>query len=97
MQEAYQDASRVANDAISSIRTLSSFCAEEKVVRLYQKKCQKPLKSGICQGYLSGVALGFSNFVLFASYGLSFWFGARLVDQKKTSFSNVFRVSSLCF
>ncbi|CAM6010259.1 unnamed protein product [Sphagnum balticum] len=91
-KEAYQDASRVANDAISSIRTVSSFCAEEKVVRLYQKKCQKPLRSGICQGYLSGVALGFSNFVLFASYGLSFWFGARLVDQQKTSFSNVFRV-----
>jgi hypothetical protein len=55
VQEAYQDASRVANDAISSIRTVSSFCAEEKVAKLYEEKCQKPLNSGIRQGYISGL------------------------------------------
>lgn len=91
-KEAYEDASRVANDAISSIRTVSSFCAEEKVVNLYEEKCQKPLKSGIRQGYVSGTGLAFSNFVLFACYALSFWFGARLVQQNKTTFGDVFKV-----
>jgi ATP-binding cassette subfamily B (MDR/TAP) protein 1 len=91
-KSAYEDASRVANDAISSIRTVSSFCAEEKVVNLYNEKCQKPLQSGIRQGYISGTGLGFSNFVLFACYALSFWFGSKLVDQGKTSFGDVFKV-----
>jgi ATP-binding cassette subfamily B (MDR/TAP) protein 1 len=93
VQEAYQDASRVANDAISSIRTVSSFCAEEKVAKLYEEKCQKPLNSGIRQGYISGTGLAFSNFVLFSCYGLAFWFGSKLVAENKTSFSKVFKVS----
>ncbi|XP_024374420.1 ABC transporter B family member 11 [Physcomitrium patens] len=89
---AYEDASRIANDAISSIRTVSSFCAEQKTVALYEKKCEKPLKSGIRLGFISGTGLGFSNFVIFASYALAFWFGAKLVDQGKTKFANVFKV-----
>lgn len=71
---------------------MSSFCAEEKVVNLYIEKCQKPLRSGIRQGYVSGTGLAFSNFVLFACYALSFWYGAKLVDQGKTSFGDVFKV-----
>jgi ATP-binding cassette subfamily B (MDR/TAP) protein 1 len=89
---AYEDASRVANDAISSIRTVSSFCAEEKVVNLYTEKCKRPLKSGIQQGYISGTGLAFSNFVLFACYALSFWYGSKLVQQGQTTFGDVFRV-----
>lgn len=92
VQEAYEDASRVANDAISSVRTVSSFCAQERVVALYEEKCEKPLKSGIRQGYLSGTGLAFSNFVLFACYALAFWFGSKLVQQDKASFEDVFKV-----
>lgn len=91
-KEAYEDASRVANDAISSVRTVSSFCAQERVVALYEEKCEKPLKSGIRQGYLSGTGLAFSNFVLFACYALAFWFGSKLVQQDKASFEDVFKV-----
>ena len=87
----------MANDAISSIRTVSSFCAEEKVVKLYEEKCEKPLNSGIRQGYISGTGLAFSNFVLFSCYALAFWFGARLVAQNKTTFGKVFKVTVLLY
>ncbi|KAJ0042290.1 hypothetical protein Pint_17515 [Pistacia integerrima] len=46
----YEEASQVANDAIGSIRTVASFCAEEKVMEIYQKKCEDPLKASIKQG-----------------------------------------------
>ncbi|KAL6004059.1 ABC transporter B member 21 [Asimina triloba] len=36
----YEDASQVANDAVGSIRTVASFCAEDRVMELYQKKCE---------------------------------------------------------
>ncbi|KAG8051977.1 hypothetical protein GUJ93_ZPchr0001g31545 [Zizania palustris] len=51
----YEEASQVANDAVSSIRTVASFSAEEKVMDF-------------------------------------FYAGARLVEDKKTTFPKVFRV-----
>lgn len=90
----YEDASQVANDAVGSIRTIASFCAEEKVMELYQKKCEGPIKNGIRQGIVSGTGFGLSFFFLFSVYACSFYAGARLVAAGKTEFSDVFRVSS---
>ncbi|EOA26469.1 hypothetical protein CARUB_v10022518mg [Capsella rubella] len=88
----YGEASQVANDAVGSIRTVASFCAEDKVMNMYTKKCEGPMKTGIRQGIVSGIGFGFSFFVLFASYATSFYVGARLVDDGKTTFDAVFRV-----
>jgi ATP-binding cassette subfamily B (MDR/TAP) protein 1 len=89
----YEGASQVVNDAVGSIRTIASFCAEEKVMELYQKKCEGPIKAGIRQGLISGVGFGLSFFFLFSVYACSFYAGARLVENGKTTFSDVFRVS----
>eukprot|EP01018_Ginkgo_biloba_P025298 Gb_32125 [translate_table: standard] len=88
----YEEASQVANDAVGSIRTVASFCAEDKVMSLYIEKCRVPLQSGIRQGVISGFGLGFSNFSMFSVYALSFWVGARMVEDGKTTFGKVFRV-----
>ncbi|PON64855.1 ABC transporter [Parasponia andersonii] len=88
----YEEASKVANDAVGSIRTVASFCAEEKVMELYKKKCEGPIKAGIRQGLVSGVGFGLSLFFLFSVYAASFYAGAQLVADGKTTFSNVFRV-----
>ncbi|KAL5538774.1 hypothetical protein UlMin_043914 [Ulmus minor] len=88
----YEDASKVANDAVGSIRTVASFCAEEKVMELYQKKCEAPIKAGIRQGLISGVGYGLSFLFLFNVYACSFYAGARLVADGKTKFDKVFRV-----
>ncbi|CAN8253935.1 unnamed protein product [Cochlearia groenlandica] len=88
----YEEASQVANDAVGSIRTVASFCAEEKVMKMYKKKCEGPMRTGIRQGIVSGIGFGVSFFVLFASYAASFYAGARLVDAGKTTFDSVFRV-----
>ena len=83
----------MANDAVGSIRTVASFCAEDKVMELYRGKCEGPIKTGIRKGIISGISFGISFFVLYAVYATSFYAGARLVEDGKTSFSNVFRVS----
>jgi ATP-binding cassette subfamily B (MDR/TAP) protein 1 len=88
----YEEASQVANDAVGSIRTVASFCAEEKVMKMYKKKCEGPMRTGIRQGIVSGIGFGVSFFVLFSSYAASFYAGARLVDDGKTTFDSVFRV-----
>ncbi|KAI3679122.1 hypothetical protein L6452_38431 [Arctium lappa] len=88
----YEEASQVANDAVGSIRTVASFCAEEKVMELYRNKCEGPKKTGIQQGLISGIGFGVSFFLLFCVYAASFYAGARLVENGTTTFSDVFRV-----
>ncbi|KAL8162250.1 hypothetical protein V2J09_013739 [Rumex salicifolius] len=88
----YEDASQVVNDAVGSIKTVASFCAEEKVVKLYKSKCQGPIKAGIRLGFVSGVGFGVSNALLFMAYAVSFYAGAQLVGHGKATFFEVFRV-----
>ncbi len=85
----------MAGDAVSSIRTVASFCAEDTVVQLYEEKCKMPLNSGIKQGYTSGTGLAFSNFVQYACNALAFWVGAILVKENKTTFGDVFKVHNI--
>ena len=89
----YEEASQVANDAVGNIRTIASFCAEEKVIELYQKKCEGPIKKGIRQGLISGIGFGLSFLFMYSVYATIFYAGARLVSAGKTTFSDVFRVS----
>ncbi|KAF3950517.1 hypothetical protein CMV_023740 [Castanea mollissima] len=88
----YEDASQIANDAVGSIRTVASFCAEEKVMQLYEEKCEEPRKAGIKEGLISGIGFGTSSFLLFSVYATSFYAGAQLIKHGQTSFSAVFRV-----
>ncbi|RWR80846.1 ABC transporter [Cinnamomum micranthum f. kanehirae] len=88
----YEEASQVANDAVGSIRTVASFCAEDKVMALYKKKCEGPMKAGMKRGIVSGIGFGFSFFALFAVYAASFYAGARFVEDGKATFADVFRV-----
>jgi ATP-binding cassette subfamily B (MDR/TAP) protein 1 len=88
----YEEASQVANDAVGSIRTVASFCAEEKVMEMYKKRCEDTIKSGIKQGLISGVGFGISFFVLYSVYASCFYVGARLVKAGRTNFNDVFQV-----
>ncbi|XP_068664909.1 ABC transporter B family member 9-like [Aristolochia californica] len=88
----YEEASQVANDAVSSIRTVAAFCAEQKVMDLYERKCEIPRKNGVRQGLVSGIGFGFSNLVLFCTYAVCFYAGARFIEDGKATFSQVFRV-----
>ncbi|KAK4256197.1 hypothetical protein QN277_009094 [Acacia crassicarpa] len=88
----YEEASQVANDAVGSIRTVASFYAEDKVMELYRKKCEGPMKYGMRLGLISGIKFGCSFFLLFSVNATSFYSGARLVDAGRTTFSAVFRV-----
>ncbi|KAI4999919.1 hypothetical protein ZWY2020_004508 [Hordeum vulgare] len=91
-KEMYEDASQVATDAVSSIRTIASFCAEKRVVTTYNKKCEALRKQGIQTGIVGGLGFGFSLLVLYLTYALCFYVGAQFVRQGKTTFADVFRV-----
>ncbi|XP_062206599.1 ABC transporter B family member 4-like isoform X2 [Phragmites australis] len=91
-KEMYEDASQVATDAVGSIRTVASFCAEKRVVTTYNEKCEALRKQGIRSGIVGGLGYGFSFLVLYLTYGLCFYVGALFVHQGKTTFPDVFKV-----
>jgi ATP-binding cassette, subfamily B (MDR/TAP), member 1 len=87
----------VANDAVSSIRTVASFCAEKRVLEAYEKKCDEPVKQGVRQGLVSGIGYGFAYMLLYCSYALCFYVGSLFIRNGNATFSQVFRVSTkLC-
>ncbi|CAI9110011.1 OLC1v1009967C1 [Oldenlandia corymbosa var. corymbosa] len=88
----YEEASQIAIDAIGNIRTVASFCAQEKVMKMYEKRCQGSLKKGVRQGMLSGISFGLSFMFIFLVYAASFYAAAHLVQAGKITFSDVFRV-----
>ncbi|XP_052190839.1 ABC transporter B family member 4-like isoform X2 [Diospyros lotus] len=88
----YEEASQIASDAVGSIRTVASFCAEEKVMKLYQMKCEGPIKAGIKQGLISGMAFGLTLLFLYLVHATSFYAGARLMEAGKMDFPQVFQV-----
>ncbi|KAJ0081777.1 hypothetical protein Patl1_10088 [Pistacia atlantica] len=88
----YEEASQVANDAVGSIRTVASFCAEKKVMDLYQKKCDAPMKTGVRLGLVSGGGFGFSFFALYCTNAFCFYIGSVLVQHGKATFGEVFKV-----
>ncbi|XBI16306.1 hypothetical protein VPH35_058585 [Triticum aestivum] len=91
-KEMYEQASTIATDAIGNIRTVASFCAEEKIIENYRKKCEGPVRQGVRQGAISGVGYGFSFALLFCFYAISFYVGARFVHNGTAEVGQVFRV-----
>ncbi|XP_065879863.1 ABC transporter B family member 9 [Euphorbia lathyris] len=88
----YEEASQVANDAVGSIRTIASFCAEKKVMDLYQEKCNGPVQKGLRLGLVSGAAIGFSFFILYCTNAYCFYIGSLLVQHGKATFPQVLKV-----
>src|SRR4051812_49386594 len=92
LQIMYEDASQVATDAVSSIRTVASFCSEKRITRIYDDKCEASMNQGVRTGIVGGIGFGFSFLMLYLTYGLCFYVGAQFVRRGQTSFGDVFKV-----
>ncbi|KAJ8632464.1 hypothetical protein MRB53_025800 [Persea americana] len=78
-QTAYAEAGVIVEQTIGSIRTVASFTGEKKAVHKYGKSLNTAYKSGVQEGFISGLGLGSVMFVLLCSYALTIWFGSRLI------------------
>ncbi|KAL2628544.1 hypothetical protein R1flu_013230 [Riccia fluitans] len=87
-----EGASQLARDAIANIRTVASSCAEVKVAELYEQKTSGAHKTGVKQGFTTGLCLGFANFSFFGGYALCFYAGTKLVVSNKVTFPEVIEV-----
>eukprot|EP00873_Tetraselmis_striata_P012568 jgi/Tetstr1/432832/TSEL_022182.t2 len=75
-QAAYADANSIAQQALSSVRTVFSFNAEAATKEAYAAKLEVPQAMGTKQGFVTGAVLGFFQLSMFGAYGLALWYAA---------------------
>lgn len=80
-QNAYASAGTVAEQVFNSIRTVYSFTLQKRFSQRYDKELNNALKTGIKRGTALGIGWAFFMFILFGTYALALWYGAKLVTK----------------
>ncbi|XP_028802926.1 ABC transporter B family member 2 isoform X2 [Neltuma alba] len=91
LSTAYLKANRLAGEAVSNMRTVTAFCSEEKVLKLYADELVQPSKLSFKRGQIAGIFYGISQFFIFSSYGLALWYGSVLMEKELSSFKSVMK------
>ncbi|NWV58764.1 ABCBB protein, partial [Malurus elegans] len=81
--KAYAKAGAVADEVLSSIRTVAAFGGEKKEVERYDKNLVFAQHWGIRKGIIMGLFTGYMWFIIFLSYALAFWYGSKLVLEEE--------------
>ncbi|XP_047198623.1 bile salt export pump [Hippoglossus stenolepis] len=81
--KAYAKAGAVADEVLSSIRTVAAFGGEEKEAERYDRNLVEALSWGVRKGMVLGLFQGFTWCIVFLCYALSFWYGSQLVIETK--------------
>ncbi|CAJ1946870.1 unnamed protein product [Sphenostylis stenocarpa] len=93
IREEYNKAGTVAEQAISSIRTVYSFVGETKTIDAFSEALQGSVELGLRQGLAKGLAIG-SNGVVFAIWAFISYYGSRLVMYHGAKGGTVFAVGA---
>ncbi|XP_022121081.2 multidrug resistance protein homolog 49-like isoform X2 [Pieris rapae] len=81
--KAYSVAGVIAEEVLSSIRTVIAFGGEEKEISRYSKRLEPAKKMGVRKGIFSGIGSGVMWFIIYATYALSFWYGVGLILESR--------------
>ncbi|GFZ11973.1 hypothetical protein Acr_23g0003580 [Actinidia rufa] len=89
IQEAYTVAGGIAEQALSSIRTVYSYVREDHTAQSYSDALEPILNLGSKQGLMKGMAIG-SVGIAYAVWALQGWYGSILVTEKGVKGGNAF-------
>ncbi|XP_060634550.2 bile salt export pump [Anolis sagrei] len=81
--KAYAKAGAVADEVLSSIRTVAAFGGERKEVERYDKNLVFAQNWGIRKGIIMGFFTGYIWCIIFLCYALAFWYGSKLVLEEE--------------
>ncbi|KFQ16908.1 Bile salt export pump, partial [Merops nubicus] len=81
--KAYAKAGAVADEVLSSIRTVAAFGGEKKEVERYDKNLVFAQHWGIRKGIIMGLFTGYMWLIIFLCYALAFWYGSKLVLEQE--------------
>ncbi|CAJ1062228.1 ATP-binding cassette%2C sub-family B (MDR/TAP), member 4 [Xyrichtys novacula] len=91
-QTAYAKAGAVAEEVLSSIRTVFAFSGQNREIKRYNKNLEDAKIMGIKKALSSNIAMGFTFLMIYLSYALAFWYGSTLVLSKEYTIGTVLTV-----
>ena len=94
IKDAYGIAGGIAEQAISSIRTIYSYVGECQTLDRFSHALQKSTDLGIKQGFIKGLLIG-SMGMVYAHWAFQSWFASILVTERGESGGRVF-TSGIC-
>ncbi|KAF8653188.1 hypothetical protein HU200_062638 [Digitaria exilis] len=80
---AQSKSSKLAAEAISNFRTITSFSSQDRIIRLFEEMQDGPRKDNIRQSWLAGLVLGTSLFVINCTFALVIWYGSMLMVEHR--------------
>eukprot|EP00644_Phytophthora_capsici_P003139 jgi/Phyca11/526098/estExt2_fgenesh1_pm.C_PHYCAscaffold_70057 len=80
-----------ASEVLSNIRTVAALGIEKRSADVFDELLEEPLQKGSKEAQINGVSLGFSSFIMMATYSLIFWFGAKKVNDGTIGFTEMMR------
>lgn len=93
IRKEYNKAGAVAEQAVSSIRTVYAFVGEDKTIAEYSAALRGSVELGLRQGLAKGLAIG-SNGVVFAIWSFMSYYGSRMVMYHDAKGGTVFAVGA---
>ncbi|XP_062101437.1 ABC transporter B family member 13-like isoform X2 [Humulus lupulus] len=88
---AYSKATSLAHEAITNIRTVAAFGAEDRISAQFASELNKPSKQTFLRGHISGFGYGLSQLFAFCSYALGLWYGSVLIKNKESNFGDIMK------
>ncbi|TMX01574.1 hypothetical protein EJD97_024255 [Solanum chilense] len=89
MKDTYGIAGSIAEQAISSIRTVYSYVGESQTVSRYSRALEESMKLGLKQGFTKGLLIG-SMGMVYVAWSFESWAGSLLVANRGESGGRVF-------
>ncbi|PON43566.1 ABC transporter [Parasponia andersonii] len=89
---AYAKASNIASGAVSNIRTVITFSAQEQLLKSFDQALAEPKGKSVRRSQILGLTLGASQGAMYAAYTLTLWYGAYLMKENKASFGDVYKI-----
>ncbi|NXB51636.1 MDR1 protein, partial [Leucopsar rothschildi] len=78
---AYAKAGAVAEEILTAIRTVVAFNGQQKALEKYDANLEMAKRVGMQKSITTNTCLGLSQFFIFGSYALAFWYGTKLTAE----------------
>ncbi|ORY44695.1 multidrug resistance protein 1 variant [Rhizoclosmatium globosum] len=82
---AYAEAGAIAQEVLSSLRTVTAFGGQKRELERYSEKLKVAEWMGIRGAVANGLAVGVAFMIIFATYSLGFWYGGKLIPEYMNS------------
>ncbi|XP_032847569.2 ATP-binding cassette sub-family B member 5 [Tyto alba] len=80
---AYAEAGAVAEEILTAIRTVVAFNGQQKALAKYDANLEIARSVGVKKSITTNTSLGVSQFLIFGSYALAFWYGTKLTAEEE--------------